>query len=89
MAPLLSLTPPLDKDQVGWYDMIDVNWLRINDDAADDDNVNNDDNVDNDGNGDKDGNGDALTRARWAPAAGFGLELQAAIALKQHIYILC
>ena len=42
---------------------------------ADDDNVN------------KDCNGDALTRARWARAAGFGFELQAAIALKAAHYL--
>ena len=30
---------------------------------------------------------DALTRVRWVPAAGFGFELQAAIAYKEHIHI--
>ena len=39
---------------------------------------------DNDDNVDK----DALTRARWARAAGFGFELQAAIALKAALFYL-
>ena len=53
--------------------MIDEWQLMIDDE---------DDNVDDDIN-----NCYALTRARWVRAAGFGLELQAANALKQHIYI--